>query len=236
MIPIGDAGRRFGFPWITSLLVLVLIVFFVVEHRASEDEWDELVKDHVLTPAAIARGLGVRELANTLTCLPFQGQGWHQPIANILFLWVLGRKIEDACGPWGLLVLCVLAGAGGIVSTGLALRLLPAGSQSELIYGPAGIVAGLMGAYFVLYQMKSIRTYIPPFMLLPIPAFVHLLYWGGLEFIRIRRGRSLTAGLIALDHKWPLIGALLVGMAVSQLLARREILYARISKRGLGTP
>jgi membrane associated rhomboid family serine protease len=236
MIPIGDAHRRFAFPWATTLLILTFLVLFVVEHRVSEEGWENLTADHILTPRTIRRGLDVKTLSNAVACLFFQGRGWLQPIANIVYLWILGRKIEDACGPGGVLVLCLFCGVGGILSTGLAFRVIPARSRDDLIFGPAGIVAGLMGAYFTLYQMKPIRTWVPPLMLLPVPAFLHFVYWFGLEFIRIHPGNRNLTRLISLDPKWTLVGALFLGMAVGNLLIRQELLYYRIARKGVRTP
>lgn len=230
MIPIGDAQRRFGFPWMTVLLLLVCLAMFLYEHTLTPAQWETLASRYALVSRTVdqtaASGVPDSTMWNTLTYLFFQGQSWLEPLINLAYLWALGKKVEDACGPWGFSLLCFLCAVGGAVTKGIATPL-----ETAPVSGLAGVVAGLMGAYFVLYEMRPIRAWLPPFILIPIPAFLHLLYWGGLEFVNLHVGalRSMQWNrVITLEATWPLLGGLVVGLLAAQLFSRQEFLYYRI--------
>jgi len=230
MVPIGDARRRFGFPWVTSALLIFLIALFILEHRLPLEGWNGWAQTFALSPATNPQHLPVTVLRNALACLFIQGKGWLEPIVNLVYFWVLGRKVEDVCGPWRFLLLILFCGLGGVVS-----QVLVFPQAAGPFYGLAGVVAGLMGAYFVLYQMRPIRTWIFPLFFVPVSALLHLLYWAGLEFVNLSLGALRSrqwAGIITLEPNWPFLGALFVGLLAGHLFARREFLYYRKLKSG----
>jgi membrane associated rhomboid family serine protease len=228
MIPIGDARRRFGFPWMTTLLLLIGLAFFLYEHSVP-DASTEALQRYLFYPQALGYGLGL--LLNALLCLYIQGVAWWEPIANLVYLWVLGRKVEDACGPWGFLALFLFCGVGGTVS---ALMLSPLAPGP--FYGLSGVVAGLFGAYFVLFRGEPIRSWLPPIILVRVPAAVHLLYWlavaFGIVFIQANwpalQGLQFRQIASPPGSNWPLAGAFFVGLLAGQLFARREFVYYRL--------
>lgn len=224
MIPIGDARRRFGFPWMTACLLLGAVLLFLYERNLPPSA---LIIHNGLVPHDVALrislGLRVGSLWDALTYSLVQGPNLFEMVVNLVYLWVLGSKVEDACGPGGLLLLCVLSSVGGAVSASL---LTP--NYKEPIYGLAGVVAGLMGAFFVLYRMQPIRSWFPPLILVRVPAFLHLLYWGVLEFVRVDRAAFQSRDflhLLTLEPAWPLVGGIVVGLLGGYLFVRRAFLY-----------
>lgn len=94
---------------------------------------------------------------------------------NMLFLWVFGRRVEDACGPWRYLAFYLLAG----LSADLLSTLIRFEEDIPGI-GASGAVAGLLGAYLILFPGGRIRTFfllgiVPTFP--RIRAFWFLIYW-----------------------------------------------------------
>ena len=230
MIPIGDARRRFGFPWVTTALLLLFAVLFFLEHYLPQERWDGWVQTYALTPAGTPGRLPILVLRSALSCLFVTGRGWLEPIVNLLYFWVLGRKLEDACGPWRFLFLFLFCGVGGVVA-----QLLVFPTMATPFYGLAGVVAGLLGAYFVLYRMEPLRAWIPPLFVIPLPAFLHLLYWAGLQFVNVdlQALRSLRwSGILGLEPNWPSVGVLLVGLLGGYLFARQEFLYYQTLRAG----
>lgn len=224
MIPIGDGKRRFGFAWMTSLLLLLGILVFLYDHFSGR--W---LIGYALVPKDIVYRPAIFRLGRALLCLIPQGSAWLEPIVNLVYFWVLGRKVEDACGPWGMLMIVLLSGVGGVAS-----QLILRPFSGDPVYGWAGIVAGLMGAYMLLYHMEPIRTWIPPLILVPVSALLHLLYWAGLSFVNVDRAaisaRKWTR-VIFLEPNWPFVGAILIGLIAAHLFARRELLYYRTLSR-----
>ena len=224
MVPIGDARRRFGFPWVTSFLTMILVAGFLVEHSSGMT----FVPFYLVPDAAAFLPPWRRLGAALLSPIP-QGLDWVAPLANLVYFWVLGRKVEDACGPLGFLLIGLLGAVGGVAFAIIAGRLLWTYGE-EPIYGLTGIVAALMGAYMVLYRMAPLRAWIPPLIIVPVPALIHLLYWAGLEFLRLDitklQARTLR-GLFTPPPHWPLAGSLLIGLLAGYLFARRELLFYR---------
>jgi membrane associated rhomboid family serine protease len=223
MIPIGDTRRRFGFPWMTVLLLTLCVVFFLYERRVPLDQSGLSVRPWLL----LAGQNGVL-LRTALTSMLVQGSGLLEPIVNLIYLWVLGSKVEDACGPWGLLSITLLSAASGV-----AVRMIIYPGSEEPILGLAGVIAGLFGAYIVLYAFHPILAWLPPIVarLTPVPVVLHLLYWAGWEFVNIDFGSISLRNLpsvpqaISFEPTWPMAGALITGLVVGHLFARREYLW-----------
>ncbi|MBN1483940.1 MAG: rhomboid family intramembrane serine protease [Chloroflexia bacterium] len=220
MIPIGDARRRFRFPWMTGLLVFLVVVIFVYERRLPSLPWR-----YGVIPQDLTRLLPIQMLGRSLAYVLVQGPGFFVPLVNLVYFWVLGSKVEDACGAMGFLQACMFSAVGGIAFVAL---LKPQGS--EPVYGLSAVVAGLLGAYFVLYRMAPLRAWFPILILVqaPVPAFLHLLYWFALVFVRVNvtaiREKAFTQ-VLSLQPDWPLAGALLVGLLAGYLFARPIFLY-----------
>jgi membrane associated rhomboid family serine protease len=226
MIPIGDTRRRFGFPWMTVMLLVLCAVFFLYERRVPLDQSALSVR-----PWLLLAGQHLALLRAALTSMLVQGPGWLEPLVNLVYLWVLGSKVEDACGPWGLLCITLLSAVSGV-----AVRLAAYPQREDPIYGLVGVIAGLFGAYIALYAFRPILAWLPPIVarLTPVSVVVHLLYWAGWEFVNIDfrsiNLRNLQSGLkaISFEATWPMVGALIAGLAMGQLFARREYLWLQV--------
>jgi membrane associated rhomboid family serine protease len=228
MIPIGDTRRRFGFPWMTTLLLAICLVLFLYERRVplhlsglSVKPWELVAGQHLLL------------LRLAITSMLVQGPGLLEPIVNLVYLWVLGSKVEDACGPWGLLSIALLSAVSGVAVRMIVDPIRFGPYEEQPIYGLVGVIAGLFGAYIVIYAFRPIPAWLPPIVarLTPVPVFLHLLYWGGLEFVNIdfgllRSGKVLQS--VSFESMWPMVGVLIVGLLVGQLFVRREYLWLRL--------
>ena len=129
---------------------------------------------------------------------------------NMLFLWVFGRRVEDACGPWRYLAFYLLAG----LSADLLSTLIRFEEEIPGI-GASGAVAGLLGAYLILFPGGRIRTFlllgfVPTFP--RIRAFWFLIYWLVIQII--------PAVLVTLRdtpysvNYWAHLGGFLGGLAI----------------------
>jgi membrane associated rhomboid family serine protease len=74
-------------------------------------------------------------------------------VSNMLFLWVFGRRVEDACGPLRFLLYYLMAGTtAGLLTTAI----LPDMEIPGI--GASGAISGIMGAYLLLFPAGRIRT------------------------------------------------------------------------------
>ena len=104
---------------------------------------------------------------------------WLHLLGNMLFLWIFGNNIEDLEGPVTYAVFYLLA---GIVATVVQVA---AGPTSTIpMIGASGAIAGVMGAYLVLYPDVRIRTLFLVFLILirDVKAKWLLLFWFVLQF------------------------------------------------------
>ena len=87
-----------------------------------------------------------------MTSIFLHGDPFHL-IGNMLFLWVFGRRVEDACGPTRFLLFYLLAGTSADLITALVLP-----SEDIPGIGASGAIFGVMGAYLLLFPDGRIRT------------------------------------------------------------------------------
>ncbi|HZN16062.1 MAG TPA: rhomboid family intramembrane serine protease [Acidimicrobiales bacterium] len=109
---------------------------------------------------------------------------------NMLFLWVFGNNIEDARGPWRYLAFYLVA---GLVATLAHVAIDP--NSAVPVVGASGAIAGVMGAYIVLYPNAPILTLI--FVIIPlfrrISAKWVLGFWFASQFLLTQPGVAWAA-------------------------------------------
>ena len=108
----------------------------------------------------------------TLITSQFLHGGLTHLIGNMLFLWIFGNNVEDKLGRVKFLIFYLTVG----VLSGLTQWVFSAQSMIPGL-GASGAIAGVMGAYILRFPRVSVNTFIPPFFILPIPAFAYLGIW-----------------------------------------------------------
>jgi hypothetical protein len=157
-----------------------------------------------------------------LTCIFLHG-GWLHFLGNMWILWIFGDNVEDRLGKVGYLAFYVACG----VAASATHLLTNAGSTIPTI-GASGAIAGVMGAYFVLFPHSRVLTLVPIFfyveiMVLPAPIFLGL--WFVLQFVQgIGSIGAVQTGGVAW---WAHIGGFVVGVVVAFVLRSRGTLSKR---------
>ncbi len=108
----------------------------------------------------------------TLITSQFLHGGWMHLIGNMLFLWIFGNNVEDKLGRGKFLTFYLGCG----ILAALTQWVFSLNSTIPCL-GASGAIAGVMGAYILRFPKVPINTFIPPFFILPIPAFVYLGIW-----------------------------------------------------------
>ncbi len=90
---------------------------------------------------------------------------------NMWFLWIFGNNVEEAYGRLGYIVMYLLAGIAGTA----AFVLLRPNDITPMI-GASGAIAGVLGAYFVLFPRHPVVAVVF-FYLVPVPAVIFLGLW-----------------------------------------------------------
>ena len=220
MIPIRDDAPRTTTPLITYFLIALNCVIFLFEVSLAPGARSEfvyqfgVVPESVLdavtgTPGSSLAGAGVSVMSSM-----FLHASWLHLIANMWALWIFGDNIEDHLGHFSYLALYL---ASGIFASVLHVA-FNQGSQVPSV-GASGAIAGVMGAYFLLFPSARVLTIMPiVFVFVWLPAWIVLGYWFVAQFLSgaataIARTSS-TGGGVAF---WAHVGGFIAGVTLIKL-------------------
>jgi membrane associated rhomboid family serine protease len=135
--------------------------------------------------------------------------GWFHILGNMIFLWVFGDNVEDAIGHVSYLFFYVLAG----IAAATAQIWVDTGSAVPMV-GASGAIAGVLGAYVVLYPRATIAAVIFPFFLwaFPVPAFLLIGLWFFLQLLYGAASIGTAVGASEGVAWWAHIGGFLAGL------------------------
>jgi membrane associated rhomboid family serine protease len=230
MIPIRDDTPRFSTPFVTYFIIALNTVVFLFElsvGQQSHRALNSLIYHFGVVPLHFERAFtGASSISLPGLFLPlltsmFLHASWLHLLGNMLFLWIFGDNIEDYLGHFTYLIFYLVSG----FAAGMAHILLNAGSSVPSV-GASGAIAGVMGAYFVLYPRARVLMWFPPIFFFHLPAWLVLGYWFLVEFLSgaatslAETGES--SGGIAV---WAHVGGFVAGIVLIKLLPERPQRY-----------
>jgi membrane associated rhomboid family serine protease len=170
MLPIGDdnTGRRIT-PVVTYILIALNVVFFLVEMNGGEafiQRWAFVPRRFLADPAG--------DFATLFTAM-FMHAGWLHLIGNMLYLWIFGDNVEDRFGHARFLIFYLVC---GVAATFAQLAFSADSAVPNL--GASGAVAGVLGAYLLLYPRGQVRVMMGRGVV-PAPALVVIGLWFALQ-------------------------------------------------------
>jgi membrane associated rhomboid family serine protease len=226
MIPIRDTIPSRCPPVATRLIILANVIVFGIQLALSPEQVEALFYLFGVVPARYsfpewARDVGipVGTYWPFLTSMFLHG-GWFHLISNMWALWIFGDNVEDRMGSIRFVVFYVLTG----IIAGIVHFLFNPSSTLPTI-GASGAIAGVMGAYFVLYPRATVITLIPIFfypIFVELPAITYLGFWFLLQLVQ---GTASLAGPESVGGVawWAHLGGFLAGLVLHQLfLVRRR--------------
>jgi membrane associated rhomboid family serine protease len=148
---------------------------------------------------------------------------WLHVLGNMWFLRIFGDNVEDHLGHFGYLIMYLISG----IAAALLHLLFNIGSPIPSV-GASGAIAGVMGAYFVLYPRARVLTLVPFLFvwLIWLPAWVMLGYWFVIEFLSgaasAVASTAQTTGGIAF---WAHVGGFVAGIILIKLFPSRPRRY-----------
>ena len=216
MIPLRALLYRRDTPLITLLIIGLNVVAFLYEMALPPYYRDRFITQYALVPDQL-------HPITFLTSMFLHG-GWLHLIGNMWFLWVFGSHIEDAMGPAKFLVFYLVSGiASAIVQFAINL-----GSPVPTI-GASGAIAGVMGAFLVLYPRVRVLTLIFVIIFVTtveIPAAFMLIYWFAIQLLSGLGSMSSVSqaqGIAWFAH----VGGFLAGILLVKIFgqSRRRFIY-----------
>ncbi len=148
----------------------------------------------------------------TLIVSMFIHGGLFHLIFNMLYLWIFGNNVEDFLGPIRFILFYLLSGLGASITH----ILFNPNSQVPMI-GASGAIAGILGAYLILYPRARVLTFVFLFFIIriiAIPASFVLGLWFLIQVLSIGAG----GGVAWFAH----IGGFLIGILLIKAMTRRH--------------
>src|SRR5258706_10808598 len=166
MIPLRDVIPSRTTPYITITIIVINALAWLFELSLSRDVLPVFLQVYGVVPAYLQ--------PTTLITSMFLHGSWSHVLGNMWYLWIFGDNVEDRVGHGRFILfylLCGIAAAAGQVA-------VDPNSTLPTI-GASGAIAGVMGAYFVLYPHSRVLTLIPWIFLqvVELPAIVLLGFW-----------------------------------------------------------
>jgi len=218
VLPLYDDNPTVGVPYVTYTLIALCAAVFL--WQLGQDA-DTVAATYGMIPAVL---FGSARLAPDIAAVPawmtlftsmFLHGGWLHLGGNMLFLWIFGNNIEDVLGHVRYLLLYLASGIAAALS-----QALPDTASVIPMIGASGAIAGLLGAYLLLYPYAKVHVlvWIVFFVrLIAVPAWIMLGLWFGLQLIDGLLSAPDDAGVAF----WAHVGGFVSGVVLLALLRPR---------------
>ncbi|HVP49596.1 MAG TPA: rhomboid family intramembrane serine protease [Candidatus Bathyarchaeia archaeon] len=245
MIPLKDDAPRVSTPYVTWFLIAANTIVFLFELAISKGDsrqFNAFVTQFGVVPARfpivlfnqgyvpwdLVYQMGTRYVPPVAAFLPvftsmFLHGSWMHLIFNMLTLYIFGDNVEDYLGHFRYILLYLVSGV-----IAMAVHTLFNLNSTVPTVGASGAIAGVMGAYFLLYPRAKVLTIVPLFFMwfMWLPAWIVLGYFfvgqfllGAATSISVHGG---SAGGVAV---WAHVGGFLAGMGLIKLFPTRARRY-----------
>jgi membrane associated rhomboid family serine protease len=226
MLPLKDDNPTRITRFITLVLIGFNVLVFLYQVSLGPESLKVFIYQYGTVPSVIA---GHLKLPSAIAAIPpalsiftsmFLHGSWMHLIGNMWFLWIFGNNIEEAMGGLRYLLFYLLC---GIIASGSQVLSNPDSVLPSI--GASGAIAGVLGAYIMLYPRARIWTliFLGFFMrLLYIPAGFILGYWFLIQVLGGSMAGMQDAGGVAF---WAHIGGFIAGIALVGAFKKREVRF-----------
>lgn len=219
MIPIKDDQPRYSTPFINWFLISLNILVFLFEGTLTRQELTQFA----LVPARLwAPHVTPLDAIIPFFTAMFLHAGWAHVLGNMLFLYIFGDNIEDYLGHFKYLIFYLLS---GLFADAAQIAINP-NSRLPMV-GASGAIAGVLGAYFVLYPRARVLTWFPPIFFFYLPAWISLGYWFVLQFLYGAESLSVVRSTREMGGVafWAHIGGFAAGFVMIKVFPERPRRY-----------
>jgi membrane associated rhomboid family serine protease len=211
MIPLRDVIPSRTFPFFTIAFIVLNSAVFILELSIGERSLEAFMYLYGVVPAEF-RWLPV------LTSMFLHG-GWLHFLGNMLYLWIFGDNVEDRLGHGRFVLFYLFCG----MAAALAHVFMNPLSTIPTI-GASGAIAGVMGAYFVMYPHSRVLALVPLIIIwevIEVPAILFLGIWFLMQFFSgvgsVATGVGTETGGVAF---WAHVAGFVAGMGAVLVLRK----------------
>jgi membrane associated rhomboid family serine protease len=226
MLPLKDDQPSYSTPYVTWFLIGLNILIFLFQATLDPRSSKLLAQQFGEVPSHLAAFVaGSHRYTLPQVVLPFLTSmflhgSWMHVIFNMWGLYIFGDNVEDYLGHFTYLVFYLLS---GLIAMTTQVAMFPHSNIPTV--GASGAIAGVMGAYFVLYPRARVLTWIFELLIVVIwlPAWIILGYWFVLNLL------SGTETALAVHRQnmggvavWAHVGGFVAGMLMIKLFPERS--------------
>ena len=194
MIPIKDYNPTRSFAVLTFALIVINVMVFIKDRLTGH--YERVLVHTNQGSMAVTQFVG--GLSERLALVPaqliahpfiewptiftsmFLHGNWLHIGSNMLYLWIFGNNIEDTLGKSRFLLFYFTCGIAAAVA-----QVLSDPTSSIPMVGASGAIAGVLGAYLILFPRARVLTLVPIFIIfftIEVPAFLIIGYWALIQF------------------------------------------------------
>jgi membrane associated rhomboid family serine protease len=212
MIPLRDVIPSRTMPGVTITLIVLNLLVFLFQSTLTDGAEEMFIYGFGVIPMSFS-------IVTVFTAMFVHG-GLAHLIGNLLFLWIFGDNVEDRLGHGRFVLFYVICG----FTAAVAQVALDPDSLIPMV-GASGAVAGVMGAYLVLYPHSRVLMLFPfPVFLFELPAVVFLGLWFLMQFLNgigqlpMFQQDQLSGGIAF----WAHVAGFLAGLLLVTIMKRPE--------------
>lgn len=227
MFPIRDDQPRYSTPYVNGFLIALNILIYLFQSTLDPRSYELFARQFGVVPSHLSALLaGSPKYPLPAIIIPFFTSmfvhaGWMHVLGNMWFLFIFGDNIEDYLGHFKYLVFYVLS---GLIAMATQVAIYPSSNLPTV--GASGAIAGVLGAYFILYPRARVLTWFFVFVFY-IPAWIMLGYWFVFQFFVGAATLSMArpghdVGGVAV---WAHVGGFVAGLVMIKIFPERARRY-----------
>ncbi|HIP53464.1 MAG TPA: rhomboid family intramembrane serine protease, partial [Chromatiales bacterium] len=223
MFPIHDDNPTTMPPVVTVSLIVACTLVFLWQTTLGSEGQQAIIYALGVIPALL---FDLKELPPEMAIVPpkatiltsmFLHGGWMHLIGNMLYLWIFGNNVEEAMGHVRFIIFYLICGVMAVFA-----QALPNPDSEIPMVGASGAIAGVLGAYLLLYPHAKVLVVIPIGFIIQtmrLPASIVLGFWFVLQFVSNLFASDTGGGVAFSAH----IGGFVAGLALVSFLKRRGV-------------
>ena len=222
MFPIKDDQPRYSTPYVNTFLIVLNILIFFYQWTLGPRAGNAFARVYGEVPSHLAAFLsGSPRYTLPDVIVPFFTSmflhgSWMHVLGNMWFLYIFGDNVEDYLGHFKYLLFYLLS---GLLAMATQVAIYP--SSNVPTVGASGAIAGVLGAYFLLYPRARVLTWFFVFVLY-LPAWVVLGEWIVIQFLSGTAALSMNAGRdVGGVAFWAHIGGFVSGIVMIKIFPER---------------
>ncbi len=217
MFPLKDDVPADHVPAVNLLLIAVNVLIFLYQLTLGRDGMEAFLYHYGFIPARFSGGAEGPPLLPVFTSMFLHGSLLHV-LGNMWMLWIFGDNVEDRMGHGRYLLFYLLCGVAAVM-----VQTWSAPHATVPMIGASGAIAGVLGAYFLLFPRARILTFVPIFIffyLFEIPAVCFIGFWFVLQFLQGTTQLGSSSGAAGGIAWWAHVGGFVGGMVLVRFFVR----------------